>query len=337
MVKRTAVLTRIILSICTAAAGGSGVSPAAGGGEDFASVVGSSTVYPFARAVASRLETEGVPVDVRPTGTSGGIQFFCSGRGAGYPSAVMASRPITDSERSACADAGTPKIVERIIGRSGIVLARAARTRSLELKRSDIFLAVAASVPASATDCRLVQNPARTWSDIRADLPDEPIIVLGPPLSSGTRASVLDLIFEPGSKEIPCLARLAKEDPDAFDAAIRTLRVDGGWVDAGENDPAIIAAVLRMRGAVGIFGYAHFADQRSRLKAARIDGVDPTDATILSGAYPLARVLRIYARPSAVEGQGPTERFLDEFRADRAIGEDGYLRKMALIPATRDR
>ncbi len=301
--------------------------------EDFASIVGSSTVYPFARAVAFQLEKEGVLIDVRPTGTGGGIQFFCSGSGTAYPSAVMASRPIKESERAECAQTGTPAIEERIIGRSGIVFARRAGTKGLDLKRSDIFLAVVAMTPAADDDCRLIPNPHRLWSDIRPELPTEPIAVLGPPLSSGTRASFLDLVLDPGASEIPCLAQLATRDPAAFKMAIRTLRVDGGWVDAGENDPAIVAAVQRMRGTVGIFGYAHYASQRDKLKAACIDGVDPTDATILSGAYPLARVLRIYAPPSAVERHGPTERFLDEFRADRAIGEGGYLREMALIPA----
>ena len=294
-----------------------------------AEIVGSSTVYPFAREVAARLEAEGVSATISPTGTSPGIALFCSGMDPSYPDAAMASRPMKDQERAYCGENGVEHVRETVIGQSGIVVAAASRTGAMALTRREIFLAVAAYTPRSDEECSLQPNPARLWSDIRDGLPRTKIEVFGPPLSSGTRASFVDLALIPGAKAIPCLKRLAKDDKKAFRRVVDTLRVDGGWIDAGENDPAIVMAVKRLRGAYGVFGYSHYATNKSRLQAATIDGVAPTEEAIAGGAYPLARKLFIYSKPHA---GGATERFIAEFSAERAAGEDGYLRKLALIP-----
>ncbi|MEO1310445.1 MAG: substrate-binding domain-containing protein [Pseudomonadota bacterium] len=300
---------------------------------DHITVVGSSTVYPFAHAVAEQLEREGVLIDITPTGTGGGVQFFCSGSGEAFPAAVMASRPIKPSERNACAANGSGALVERVIGVSGIVFAQARGAKRLALTRRDIFLAAAARVPSFDDDCTLIDNPYRTWRDIRPSLPDQPIALYGPPLSSGTRASFVDLALVKGASAIPCLRELKKTDRAAFDAVVNTLRIDGGWIDAGENDPAIATAVHRMKTVVGVFGYAHFAANRGRLIAAEIEGVEPTEVSIQTGEYPLARTLRVYAKADRARPGSPTARFLDEFSEPRAIDDDGYLRKLALLPA----
>src|SRR5690606_37379881 len=144
------------------------------------------------------------------------------------------------------------------------------------------------------TDCTLQPNPYRTWSDIDPSLPSARIEVYGPPPTSGTRDAFVELGMERGAKAYPCLAELASADSAAFTAAAHTLREDGAWIDAGENDNAIVQTLVRTPSAFGVFGYS-FLDQNSdRLHAAAIDGVAPTYEAISSGEYPVSRTMFIY-------------------------------------------
>ena len=62
--------------------------------------VGSSTVYPFAKAVAERMARAnpgaGVPI-IESTGTGAGLKLFCAGVGERFPDIATASRRIKAS------------------------------------------------------------------------------------------------------------------------------------------------------------------------------------------------------------------------------------------------
>jgi ABC-type phosphate transport system substrate-binding protein len=47
--------------------------------------------------------------------------------------------------------------------------------------------------------------------------------------------------------------------------------------------------------ALGYFGYAYFAENQGKLKAIAIEGVEPNQADVDNGTYPLARPLFIYS------------------------------------------
>ena len=88
-------------------------------------IVGSSTVFPFATAVAENFGKKTgmkTPV-VESTGTGGGMKLFCSGVGEGFPDVTNASRRIKSSELETCAKAGVTEVTEVKIGFDGIVLA----------------------------------------------------------------------------------------------------------------------------------------------------------------------------------------------------------------------
>ena len=61
---------------------------------DYISVVGSSTVYPFATVVAERFgrATDFRTPTIESTGSGGGFKLFCSGIGVEYPDITNASR-----------------------------------------------------------------------------------------------------------------------------------------------------------------------------------------------------------------------------------------------------
>ena len=289
-------------------------------------IVGSSTVFPFATAVAERYaQKTGAPAPVvESTGTGGGIKLFCSGVGDNTPDITNASRRIKDTELSECQGNGvTP--VEVKIGYDGIVLASAKAGPDIALTREQIFLALAKNLPDASG--ALVPNPNVNWSDIDASLPAEKIEVLGPPPTSGTRDAFVELVM---LEACPEAISSANED------ACREIREDGSYVEAGENDNLIVQKLEANPAAVGIFGFS-FLDQNSdALKGATVDGVEPTFENIAAGDYPVSRSLFFYVKKEHVGQIAGIEDYVAEFTSDEAWGDEGYLAEKGLIPLTED-
>jgi phosphate transport system substrate-binding protein len=283
-------------------------------------IVGSSTVFPFATAVAERFGQAGdfpAPV-VESTGTGGGIKLFCEGVGENTPDIANASRRIKDTELEACKTAGvTP--VEVKIGFDGIVLASAKSSPDFALTREQIFRALARNLPDASG--ALVPNPNMNWSDIDPSLPNERIEVLGPPPTSGTRDAFVELVMDAACVEAVAAAETCGE-----------IREDGAYVEAGENDNLIVQKLEANPAAVGIFGFS-FLDQNSdKLKGATIDGVEPTFENIASGDYPVSRSLFFYLKKEHVGTIPGIEEYAAEFTSDDAWSDEGYLAEKGLIP-----
>ena len=247
-------------------------------------VVGSSTVFPFAaRAAEGASARTGARIVVEQTGSGGGHKLLCAGPDG--PDATTSSRAQEPAEREACRANGVGAVVELELGRDGIVLARAAGPGLESLSRAQLHRALAAELPDA--DCRFRPNPNRLWSDVDADLPARPIVVHGPPPTSGTRDAFVRLVMVPGARAGPCAPT---------DAQSLALREDGAWVDAGENDNALVQTLLGDRGALGVVGLSTLERNAPRLDAVAIDGVRPGHAAVLSGDYPAGRTLYAYVR-----------------------------------------
>ncbi len=294
-------------------------------------IVGSSTVFPFSTAVA---ETFGkttkfkTPV-VESTGTGGGMKLFCAGVGEDTPDITNASRRIKKSEYDACTQNGVG-ITEVRIGFDGIVLANAKSAPRFELSKQEIFLALAKQVP--GPDGKLIDNPYKAWSEINPALPAEKIEVLGPPPTSGTRDAFVELAMEGGAESIDSLEALKKEDKQAFKAVAHTLREDGAYIEAGENDNLIVQKLEANPKALGIFGFSFLDQNADRLAGAMVDGVEPTFENIAAGDYGVSRSLYFYVKQQHVDQVPGIKEFVSEFTSDRAWGDDGYLLDKGLIP-----
>ena len=298
-------------------------------------IVGSSTVYPFTTAVAEEFgRTGGKTPVVESTGTGGGFKLFCAGVGADQPDASNASRAIKKSEFDTCVKNGVTDIVELKIGFDGLTIANSKAGPDLKLSKTQVFLALAKQVPGA--DGKLVANPYKTWKDVDASLPDEKIEVLGPPPTSGTRDSFLELVMEAGAKKIPALADLAKADAKAFETVWKSIREDGAWIDAGENDNLIVQKLEANPKAVGVFGYSFLEENISQVKGAEIDGVAPNYDSISTGKYPVARPLFIYFKKQQMDTTPGLKAFLEVYASDKALGEDGYLASKGLVPLPAD-
>ena len=300
-------------------------------GRDYISIVGSSTVYPFSTVVAEQFgrNTDFRTPTIESTGSGGGLKLFCNGIGVEHPDITNSSRRIKASEIAACAANNVTEIVEVKIGYDGIALANSKRGPLFELSLQEIYLALAKQVPDPSGAARLVANPYATWADINPALPDIEIEVLGPPPTSGTRDAFLELAMEGGCSTLPSIAAL---DGDSFTAACHTIREDGRYVEAGENDNLIVQKLDANPDALGIFGYS-FLDQNSdRVQGSRIDGVAPDFDAIASGEYPISRPLYFYVKKQHVGTIPGIREFLREFMSEDAAGEFGYLSDKGLIP-----
>jgi phosphate transport system permease protein len=291
-------------------------------------IVGSSTVFPFSTAVAEHFGAGDFksPV-VEASGTGGGFKLFCAGIGDGYPDIANASRAIKDSEIETCRANGVTEIVPVEIGYDGIVLAssKAGPARALTLR--DLYLALAKQVPVNGT---LQENPYRRWSDINPALPADPIEVLGPPPTSGTRDAFLELVMEPACHAFPEIAAIT--DKDAQKAACQSIREDGAYIDAGENDNLIVQKLSGNPQAFGILGYSFLADNRDRLQGSSINGVEPSEENIVGGQYQIARKLYMYVKKQHAALVPGLAEFVAEFVSDRASGAQGYLTDKGMIP-----
>ncbi|HWM28450.1 MAG TPA: substrate-binding domain-containing protein, partial [Woeseiaceae bacterium] len=300
---------------------------------DYIYIVGSSTVYPFSTVVAERFGRGGSfkTPKVESTGSGGGLKLFCDGVGVQYPDIANSSRAIKQSEIDACAANGVDDIIEVKIGYDGIVIANAVGSPEMNLTREEIFLALAKQVPGD-TEGELVANPHRRWSDIDPDLPATNIEVLGPPPTSGTRDAFVELAMEGGCKSIPWIAVIASSDEDRFKSICHTIREDGAFIEAGENDNLIVQKLEGNSRAMGIFGFSFLDQNADKVKPAGVDGVLPTFDTISDGTYPVSRPLYFYAKKAHVEVIPGLRDFLAEFTSERAWGDFGYLSDRGLIP-----
>ncbi len=301
---------------------------------DYISVVGSSTVYPFATVVAEQFgkTTKFKTPKIESTGSGGGLKLFCSGVGVEFPDMTNASRRIKKSEVEQCSKNGVKNIVEIKIGYDGIVIANSKKVEPLKLTRQYVFLALAKNVPDPDGQQELIANPYVKWSDINPQLPDTKIEILGPPPTSGTRDAFVELVMEEGAKSFDRIEALAKSDKAKFKEVAHTMREDGAFIEAGENDNLIVQKLDVNPDALGIFGFSFLDQNTDKLQGSFIDGVEPTFEAIADGQYPVSRPLYLYVKKAHVGVIPGIIEFLDEFTSEKAWGEDGYLADKGMIP-----
>ncbi|MEE9273518.1 MAG: substrate-binding domain-containing protein [Robiginitomaculum sp.] len=295
-------------------------------------IVGSSTVYPFATTVAenfghvSKFKT---PI-VESTGSGGGLKLFCSGLGVNHPDITNASRRIKVSEVKRCAENGVNDIVEAKVGYDGIVIANSRKSPQMKLGLKDLFLALAKNVPNG--NGGLKPNPYKTWNDVNPSLPNVKIEVMGPPPTSGTRDAFVELAMEGGCKQFTWIKAMKKTDKKAYKALCHTIREDGAFVEAGENDNLIVQKLNANPSAFGIFGYSYLEENTDSIQGSIVNGTAPSFKNISKGLYPVSRSLYFYVKKNNVGKVPGIMEYIGEFMSDKASGEDGYLAEKGLIP-----
>jgi phosphate transport system substrate-binding protein len=319
----TKTLPLIAATALLAACGSNG---AGGGSNEQIKIVGSSTVYPFTKAVAEQFQraTAGVSVIVESTGTGAGMKLFCAGVGGQFPDIVDASRAMKKSEYDACQKAGAKNIIEVPIGIDGLTLIEANSTQPMNLTQADIYKALAANPFGKGA------NSAQTWKDVNPSLPATKIRVLGPPPTSGTRDSLADLYLTKGCDTDPEMKALAKSDEAKHKDFCTKIREDGAYVEAGENDNLLVQKVAADPGTLGVLGYSYLEENADKVRPVKIAGVVPTEQTISDLSYPGARKLYIYVKGEHMAAKPRIKDLVAAYA--KAWGKDGPLERIGLVP-----
>jgi phosphate transport system substrate-binding protein len=296
-------------------------------------IVGSSTVFPYSQAVAEQYAAstgKAAPV-VESTGTGGGMKIFCQGIGEEHADITGASRAMKKSEFDDCTKNGVVDVTEIQLGYDGLSIAVSrANDFDWNLTEAQIFQALAAEVE---KDGQIVPNPYKKWSEIDPSLPDAPIQAFGPPPTSGTRDAFVELAMHDGCAAFPAIAAL---EGDRKNDVCSRMRQDGPFIEAGENDNLIVQRLEADSNAIGIFGYSFLYENNDKLKAVKVEGVEPTFETIADFSYDIARPIFIYIK-NAHRGVIPgMNEFVTEYVSDAALGPDGYLAERGLTPLSDD-
>lgn len=278
----------LLLASITAACGKSSPSTGLSG---TVSGDGSSTVFPITEAIAEEFRgtNEDVKVTVGVSGTGGGFERFCDGE----TDIQDASRPIKDEEKAACTAKGV-SYVELTVASDGLAV-----TVNKENTWADCL---------TSAELKTIWQPkskVKTWRDVRASFPAEPIKLFGPGSDSGT--------FDFFTKEIN-----GEEDASRSDYT------------ASEDDNTLVKGVAGAKGGLGYFGYAYYAENQDKLKVLGLDSgsgcVVPSDATVRDGSYtPLARPLLLYVKAASAK-RPEVKAFIDFYleNVNALVGDVGY-------------
>ena len=325
--KNTLILGVLGLATLTLGACDSG---AGGGSRDSIRAVGSSTVLPFAKQVAesfSRSNPSYKSPLIESTGTGNGIQLFCSGLGTETPDLVNASRRMKVSEFERCQQNNVNEIIEIQVGLDGIAFASAEGGIMMNLTPQIVYEALAANPYGE-------EQTAKLWSDVDPSLPSDPILVYGPPSTSGTRDALKELILEVGCDANPAMKALEEEDEDRHQQVCTEVRSDGAYVDQGEQDNLIVQKIAGNPKAVGVFGYSYLEENLDKVQGLPMNGVEPTYENISSFAYPGARPLYVYAKKEHMRAIPGLDLFLAEWV--KSWKPEGPLAQIGLVPSPAD-
>ena len=307
-----------------------GSNGAGGASRDQIKAVGSSTVYPFAKAVSETFTRSNPnfksPI-IESTGTGGGMNLFCQGVGAETPDIANASRRMKASEFENCQQNGVTDIIEIQVGLDGIALASAQGGIQMDLTPKMVYEALAAAPYGG-------EQTNQTWSDVDPSLPDVEILVYGPPSTSGTRDALKELILEIGCETNPEMEALKESDEDRYAQVCTEVRSDGKYVDQGEQDNLIVQKIEGNPNAVGIFGYSYLEENADKVQGLNMNGVAPTYENIASFEYPGARPLYIYVKKAHLEAIQGLKEFLAQWTT--MWGRDGQLAKIGLVSNPED-
>ena len=295
---------------------------------DYVSIAGSSTVLPFATIVAERLGRNPqfkTPV-VESGGSSVGKKGVCDGIGTQFIDIGNASSRMKTGELEYC-DKNGVKLTEIKVGYDGIVVANSKKGTQLNISLSDLGKALTAKVPVNGV---FVDNPYKTWQDVNPALPAIAIRVYGPPTTSGTRASYVEIVNEGAYCGKDAEAKAALKAAGEKAKVCRAMRTDGAYVEAGEQDNLIVQKLQEDPNAYGIFGFSYLDQNSDTLQGAVLSGVEPTFDAIADGSYKASRALYFYVKHQHIGVVPGIQEYMNEWT--KHWGDNGALVDAGMIP-----
>ncbi len=289
-------------------------------------IVGSSTVYPFAKMNADYLLKNNMlqnPVHFDVTGSGGGIKLFCKTNAPSSPDITNASRRMKRKELDACTKHGV-HVTEMMIGYDGIVIVQSAASLPLHLTTKTLFLALAKKVP-SKDGKKLIPNPYNYWDDINPGFAHRKILIFGPPEHAGTRDMLESKVMGLASREMKLYRKFPKNE-------YHTMREDGRFVSDGEKHTRDVPILMQDHDAIAVFGYSFYYHNHAGLDLISFDHITPDADNIASMRYPLARPLFFYINNGHLKNNKDLTTYIHSLMSDDMIGDSGKLVNAGLIP-----
>ena len=323
-------ITRTLILAAASALALAGCGDAGGASRDSIRAVGSSTVFPFAKVVSeefARSNPDFKSPIIESIGTGNGIKEFCKGLGANTPDIANASRRMKASEYADCKANGVTDVIEVQFGLDGIAFASAKGGITMNLTPQIVYEALAAQPYGKP-------QTAKTWADVDPSLPKLPILVYGPPSTSGTRDALKELVLEAGCKKNPEMEAMKESDEDRFKQLCTEVRTDGAYVEQGEQDNLIVQKIEGNPNTVGLFGYSYLEENLDKVQGLPMNGVSPDYEHIANFEYPGARPLYIYVKKAHLDAIPGLKQFVAQWA--NVWGKDGPLAKMGLVASPED-
>ncbi len=235
-------------------------------------IAGSADAKPYLESLNAAFTTQypGVTLLYTPEGVAIGVQQFCNGE----IDMVTTFAPLTDDQTAACTQNDVvPE--EFALGSFAPVMVVGTATEYAAC----LTTAETALVWSAAGDTVI-----ETWSGVRADFPDQALLLFTPNAGSLTR----DILISGAEAAAP--------------------RADGEVSD----DPAYrAAAVANVPGAITFMSWSDYqnlpATEADRVRTVAVDGgsgcVEPNETTFSDGTYPLNRPASLLVRRSSIGRQ----------------------------------
>ncbi len=232
---------------------------------------GSSTVFPLSERMAELFGNEGYTgnLTVDSIGSGAGFERFCK---TGETDVANSSRAIKDSEVEACTAIGRTPIEFRVGTDALTVVVSADNDFVTALTKEQIG--------------KIFTGQFTKWNEVDASFPAEAILVYGPGADSGTFDYFNEAVVAP-----LYLNADGKADVAAGEEAL--LGLEGAQFS--EDDNVLVQGVEGSKYAIGYFGYAYFSENSGKLKAVAVEGVEPSQASVDDGSYPISRPLFLYS------------------------------------------
>lgn len=249
---------------------------------------GSTTVYPIVSILAEDFRKQS---GSRPTVNKAGTGSGFQKFGRGEIDIATASRPIQEKEIAELAK-NKIEFVEIPIAYDGVsVIVNPANSWATDLTVDELKKAWGPD------------STVKLWSDINPSFPKEPITFYGPTDNHGTYEYFTEAINKKKNA-------IRKE------------------YQPNQEYTAIVKSIEGDKGGIAFVGFNYFEENKTKVKALKVGGVEPSTETIASGKYnPLSRPLFIYVNKKALDRK-EVKAFVDFALGDKgkaAVKEASYV------------
>lgn len=253
-------------------------------------------------------------------GTGDGFELFCKGE----TDVSDASRPIdTEEEVPTCQENGV-EFIELKVAIDGIAVVTSPEGEPPGECLSFVDLYSLLGIDSEGFDNWSDANSLNEELGGEGDFPSAPLTITAPGEESGTFDSFVELALEDVAVE---MAGVSEDGP--------FVRPD---YQASSDDNVIVQGISGNAASLGWIGFAFYRNNEDSVRALPVseeeggDCIEPTEETIASGEYPIARDLYIYVNKDKLERSDALRAYIDLYLSDDGLSTASQVGYVQLPP-----